>query len=96
MFIHLLLFHFEKGLFDSLTKAVSGSSVKGSPRSFSPQTAKECFLKYAASCRFLPRLFPALAQYSDPGETSLSLSNLSLLLNPSSLCSLHDWPMAGR
>lgn len=96
MFIHLLLFHFEKGVFDSLTKAVCGSSVKGSPRSFSPQTVKECFLKYTACCLFLQPLFPALAQYSGPGETSLSLSNLSLLLNPSSPCSSHDWPMGGR
>lgn len=61
MFIHLLV-HFEKGVFDSLTKAVCGSSVKGSPRSFSPQTVKECFLKYTACCLFLqPLSSPSLS-----------------------------------
>lgn len=69
---------------------------KGLSQELQSPEKKECFLEYTASCRFLPPLFPVLAQYSGPGETSLSLSNLPLLLNPSSLCSSHDWPMAGR
>lgn len=70
-------FHFE-GVFDSLTKAVCGSSSKAPE--LRPQTVKECFLKYTACCLFLSLFSSYKRSVFRPGE--LFLWAASLLLNP--------------